>query len=62
MRGFYDTDPDECCGTCRFHRNDGHDWICTNEVSCCYGCYTEYTDSCEEYDKRQPRNGPANFE
>ena len=47
---------DENCGHCIHHRKNDGCWICTNPDSECYGCYTEYTDTCEEFDERSPFN------
>lgn len=42
----------ECCGTCRFHKNQYDDWVCTNMYSDSYSDYTEYKDGCEEWEER----------
>ena len=55
---------EEICGTCEFHKHiyahvrqkengiiqvsDG--WVCTNEFSINAGCYTDYDDTCEDWD------------
>ena len=44
---------DECCGTCKYHRRDGSEWICNNEDSEMYACYTDYTDECGDYEERE---------
>ena len=49
-------DREECCGTCQHHRSCNNaecsDWICENEMSEAYGLPTEYSDKCEEWEKR----------
>ena len=45
----------ECCGTCRFHKQDeqfSEDWMCCNDESDNFGDYTGYEDGCSEYEKR----------
>ena len=45
---------DKCCGTCKHHYYDeiNEDWVCINSYSK-YGTYwTEYKDSCEEWEGR----------
>lgn len=45
----------EVCGTCRFHKRDGDfpdDFICVNPDSDNVGDWTEYTDTCEEWERR----------
>lgn len=43
------------CGTCRYHQhesiNDG--WVCINPESDCCADWTEYGDSCEDWEGRQ---------
>lgn len=46
---------EEICGTCISHRNEDGEWICNNPDSECFGCYTEYRDTCNSWDERQPR-------
>ena len=44
------------CGTCRYHRKEADgSWICTNPDSDYYTDWTEYGDSCEEYEERAQR-------
>lgn len=39
-----------CCGTCKYHRYQKRDtYICENNDSESYACYTDYKDGCEEY-------------
>lgn len=46
------TENEEICGTCRYHRNDGTDWVCINQDSEYYSDWTEYGDQCEEWEER----------
>jgi len=41
------------CGTCRWHKCDGSDWICLNVNGDRYAEYTNYSDECEEWEGRQ---------
>lgn len=58
-------DKKEVCGTCKYHKHiyaqvrshvngiridDG--WVCINEDSENAGCYTDYDDSCDEWEER----------
>lgn len=49
---------EEICGKCRYHKPDSShggdikEWYCNNEDSEYYTDYTEYTDSCEEFEER----------
>ena len=43
---------DEICGKCLHHRKECEEWICKNPESECYGCYTEYNDTCDEFEAR----------
>lgn len=45
---------DECCGTCKWHEHDlwDEEWTCNNTSSDCYGCVTEYQDTCANYEER----------
>lgn len=40
------------CGTCNFHHNAGDGWVCVNSDSDYCTDYTEYTDSCEDWEER----------
>lgn len=43
------------CGECKWHRQDDYhkeDWICVNADSDYCTEYTDYTDSCEEWEQR----------
>ena len=43
----------ECCGTCKWHvKDESGDWICVNGESENCADWTEYTDSCEEWEAR----------
>ena len=45
---------EQCCGTCKFHRtDDGGEWICVNDVSEYYTDYTEWGESCSDYEERE---------
>lgn len=46
------TENEEICGTCRYHRNDGTDWVCINKDSEYCSDWTEYGDQCEEWEER----------
>jgi hypothetical protein len=56
---------EEICGTCRHHKHiythvepcgddirmqDG--WVCVNEYSENAGCYTEYRDTCDDWEEK----------
>ncbi len=45
---------DKCCGTCKYHGfgklSDG--FSCVNEQSEYFSDFTEYNDSCEEWEER----------
>lgn len=42
-----------CCGTCRWHRRDyAGDWVCCNDQSENLSDWTDYEDSCEEWEGR----------
>lgn len=45
----------ENCGHCLHHRKRDEEWICNNPDSECYGCYTEYEESCEDFEERRPK-------
>ena len=47
----------EICGECKYHKPSWEtgklrDYSCTNEDSDYYTDYTEYTDTCEEWEQR----------
>ena len=43
----------EVCGRCMWHRYESTgDWSCNNEDSEFYTDYTEYKDSCDEFEER----------
>lgn len=46
-------DEERICGKCINHRYSDGEWICNNPDSECYGCYTEYRDSCTDWEARQ---------
>ena len=45
----------EVCGTCKYHchANLDNDWVCENEDSEYYADWTEYNDSCEDWEGRR---------
>lgn len=51
---------EECCGKCKFHRavrtdkgsDNVVDWFCDNNESDNYTDYTDYGDSCEDFEER----------
>lgn len=48
-------DDREICGTCRYHRHEDVDdgWVCVNPDSEYCTDWTEYEDSCEEWEGRR---------
>ena len=46
----------EICGNCKYHvcerKNNNTEWYCCNKESEYYDEYTEYTDSCDNYEER----------
>lgn len=42
------------CGTCRYHYHENicDGWVCVNDASEYVTDYTEYEDSCEEWEGR----------
>ena len=45
----------ECCGTCKWHKQDEYfeeDWICCNAYSDFATDYTDYNHSCDEWEER----------
>ena len=51
----FDWDPDVCCGKCKYHQHEhgGDGWICINDRSEGYGDYTEYRETCDEFERRE---------
>lgn len=43
---------EEICGKCKYHRKENEEWVCTNQDSECWGCYTEYRDTCDCFEER----------
>lgn len=43
---------DECCGNCIFNRYHDGEFLCGNEDSEMYGIFTEYSNSCNEYEEK----------
>jgi hypothetical protein len=53
MRTFLDEERDDaCCGSCKYHKKIDGTWICTNELSDCFECATEYTDYCNDHTEK----------
>lgn len=48
---------DRCCGTCKWHEYDdiSGDFVCVNGDSDCCADWTDYSDSCEEWEERDER-------
>lgn len=46
---------EEICGKCIHHRKEDEEWICNNPNSECWGCCTEYRDTCDDFEERQPK-------
>lgn len=52
-----------CCGSCKFHKPVSSDifwncdWLCDNEDSDYYSCFTEYDDgeNCIDFEEREQR-------
>lgn len=44
----------ECCGTCKWHRHKDMDdgWVCVNPDSEYFTDWTEYHDSCSDFEER----------
>ena len=44
----------EICGTCKYHHHENVDdgWVCVNSDSDYCTDFTEYTDSCDEWEGR----------
>lgn len=42
------------CGECKYHAYDefGKAWVCTNGSSDYVADFTDYTDTCEEFEQR----------
>ena len=43
---------DEICGKCYYHHKHYEEWCCDNPDSDCYGCATEYNDTCLDFEDR----------
>lgn len=47
------TNQNHCCGTCCWHQcGEDNEWICTNEYSVNFGCETDYTDNCDDWEQK----------
>jgi len=45
---------DECCGTCQHHFKDANgEWVCGNKDSEHYTDWTNYKDSCGDWEGRE---------
>lgn len=46
---------DKCCGTCKYHHHENIDdgWVCVNDRSEYCVEWTEYSDSCEEWERKR---------
>ena len=46
---------DKCCGTCKYHyhKNIGDGWECVNDRGEYFADWTEYSDSCDEWEGRK---------
>ena len=51
-----------CCGSCKFHKPTTDceleaEWLCDNEDSDYYSCFTEYDDgeNCIDFEERENR-------
>lgn len=44
---------EQICGTCKYHRKEGGDWVCANERSENVDFYTGYEDACEDWEGRK---------
>lgn len=45
----------EVCGTCKYHEHENIDdgWVCVNDKSEYFADWTEYNDTCEEWEGRE---------
>lgn len=55
-------DNGHCCGSCKFHKSATDyeleaEWLCDNEDSKYYSCFTEYDDgeTCLDFEERENR-------
>lgn len=48
-------DKKKCCGTCRWHKHEAVDdgWVCVNDQSEYCADWTEYGDSCADWEGRE---------
>ena len=44
---------EQICGTCIYHHKIDDDWMCTNKDSECYADWTEYNDSCPDWEGKE---------
>jgi len=44
---------EKVCGTCRWHKWEGMDWVCVNGDSEYRADFTGYEDSCGEWEGRR---------
>jgi len=45
------------CGTCRWHckYRNADNWVCVNRESDYYTDFTDYEDSCEDWERRREK-------
>ena len=43
----------EICGKCQYHKYNNGEFCCTNPESEYYSDYTEYVDSCDEFEDKE---------
>lgn len=44
---------EKCCGTCSWSKPYKLDWMCNNQDSDYYCCFTSYRDECEDYEEKE---------
>lgn len=46
---------DKICGTCKWHKHEGIDdgWVCVNDRSDYCTDWTDYEDTCEDWEERK---------
>jgi len=48
----------EICGTCKWHQFESDSgWVCGNPESDCCSCWTEFNDSCYDWEEREETTG-----
>lgn len=45
---------ERCCGNCKYHYHESIDdgWVCVNDESEFVADWTEYNDTCDEWEER----------